>query len=76
LASGFKVNSRTLRYETRIVEKAAMVRSESSVVLNIRIDAALRAELQRLADRDRRPLSSWIKLLLEDAVKDAKGRKG
>ena len=49
-----------------------------SVVLNIRIDATLKAELQKLADQDRRPLSSWIKLLLEDAVKaeQPKGRKG
>lgn len=53
-----------------------MVRAELSTVLNIRIDAPLKAELRRLADRDRRPLSSWIKLLLEDAVKDAKGVKG
>jgi predicted transcriptional regulator len=51
-------------------------RPPRGTVLNIRIDPALKAELQKLADRDRRPLSSWIKLLLEDAVKAEQPKRG
>ena len=45
-----------------------------SVVLNVRIKPSLKAELDKLAERDQRSLSSWIEAVLSQAVKDAGGR--
>lgn len=38
--------------------------------LGLRIPADLKAKLEGLAKEDRRPLSDYVRMLLEDAVKD------
>jgi hypothetical protein len=45
-----------------------------SVVLNIRVRPSLKAELDKLAERDQRSLSSWVEAVLNQAVKDARSR--
>jgi predicted transcriptional regulator len=46
-----------------------------STVLCVRIRPSLKRRLERLADRDRRTLSSWIELLLERTAKDGEKEK-
>jgi len=42
--------------------------------LNVRIRAALKAKLERLAKEDRRTVSAYVEKLLEDHVEDASRR--
>lgn len=48
-----------------------MTSEPRSVMLGIRVPASLRAKLERLAERDRRTLSDWIRLALERAADEA-----
>jgi uncharacterized protein (DUF1778 family) len=43
--------------------------------IGIRIPRKLRIAIERAAERDRRKLSDWIALALEDAVRRANGSK-
>lgn len=43
--------------------------------LLIRVPAKMKAELQKLADADRRKLSEYLRLHLEDFLKTQKGKK-
>jgi uncharacterized protein (DUF1778 family) len=42
--------------------------------IGLRVPAKLRAAIERCAERDRRKLSDWIVLALEDAVRAANTR--
>jgi hypothetical protein len=42
-----------------------------SAYLNLRVRPALKAKLEKLAKKDRRTLSAYLKKLLEDHVKSA-----
>jgi hypothetical protein len=44
--------------------------------LEIRISSAVKAELEKEAAKDRRPLSDYIRLALEDHIAAKRGRKG
>jgi predicted transcriptional regulator len=46
-----------------------------TVPLSHRLDPELKAELQRLADADRRSLTNYIEVVLEDHVAKAKGKR-
>ena len=48
-----------------------MASEPRDVMLGIRVPASLRAKLERLAERDRRTLSDWIRLALERAADEA-----
>jgi hypothetical protein len=45
-----------------------------AATITLRLTPALKAKLQRLAKDDRRSLSAFIEMLLEDAIKDAPKR--
>jgi hypothetical protein len=49
-----------------------MEKGTKSVMLNLRIDEALKGHLQKLAEHDRRTLSDFIRLQLENLVKMTK----
>jgi hypothetical protein len=51
---------------------AKKARTES---IRVWVTPELRAAIEKLADRDRRSMSSWIELALERAVEAEKGRK-
>lgn len=46
---------------------------EPMVQMNIRIDRIVKEELERLARLDRRPISEYVRLLLEDHVNANRG---
>jgi predicted transcriptional regulator len=46
-----------------------------TVPLSHRLDPELKAELQRLADADRRSLTNYIEIVLEDHVAKNKGKR-
>jgi len=46
-----------------------MDKGNKSVTVNIRIEEAIKEQLQRLAEKDRRTLSDFIRLQLEKLVK-------
>lgn len=46
--------------------------SNKTVNINIRVTEAVKAELQKLADNDRRTLSDFIRLKLEEMAGKAK----
>lgn len=53
--------------------------AEETEVLSYRVPKAIKAELQKLADADRRKLGPYILLVLEQHIAEAKkaqGRKG
>lgn len=43
--------------------------------IRVRVPADLRASLERAAETDRRKLSDWIRITLEDALGARKGRR-
>ena len=53
--------------------RGTMQQAKTSTI-TLRLTPALKAKLQRLAKDDRRSLSAFIEMLLEDAIKDAPKR--
>lgn len=49
-----------------------MDKENKSVTVNLRIEEALKEQLQKLAEQDRRTLSDFIRLQLEKLVKPTK----
>jgi hypothetical protein len=47
-----------------------MAKEARTVMLRIRIEQSLKAKLEKAAAADRRTLSDWVRLLLENAVTD------
>lgn len=49
-----------------------MERQNKSVTVNIRLDEATKKQLQKLADNDRRTLSDFVRVQLENLAKSFK----
>jgi hypothetical protein len=48
-----------------------MAKEVRSIALNIRITPAMKAALDRIAEREKRTVSNWIYLLLEKAIAES-----